>query len=103
MGSDSSYGNNGAFLITSLKLKRPLNTIASDQMGWEHVSVSLPDRCPTWDEMCFIKNLFWDEDDAVIQYHPPKRDYINCHPFCLHLWRSTDQDIPLPPKIFVGV
>ena len=29
-GSDVSYGNEGAFLVKSLKLKRPLNFIASN-------------------------------------------------------------------------
>ena len=27
--------------------------------GWEHVSVSLADRCPTWREMAWVKDLFW--------------------------------------------
>ena len=45
---------------------------ADAQTDWEHVSVSLPDRCPTWEEMCFIKDLFWNSDECVVQYHPPK-------------------------------
>lgn len=101
-GSDASYGNNGAFLVKSLKLSSPLQIIASDGMGWEHVSVSLPNRCPTWAEMCFIKNLFWDADDVVMQLHPAQSDYINNHPFCLHLWRPVDQTIPTPDSILVG-
>jgi len=58
-------GNNGAFLVSSLKLKRRLQVICSDQEGWEHVSVSIHDRMPTWEEMNFIKNLFWDEDEYI--------------------------------------
>ena len=103
MRSDKSYGNNGAFLVSSLKLKRRLQVICSDQEGWEHVSVSIHDRMPTWEEMNFIKNLFWDEDDAVMQLHPPKSEYINNHKFCLHLWRPTETNIPLPPSIMVGL
>jgi hypothetical protein len=77
---------------------------ADDQgEGWEHVSVSLHDRCPTWDEMCFVKDLFWLPEEAVFQLHPPESEYVNNHPFCLHLWRSTAVPIPLPPSIFVGV
>jgi hypothetical protein len=71
--------------------------------GWEHVSISLPNRCPTWDEMCRIKDMFWDEDEAVIQIHPPKSDYVNNHPYCLHLWKSKEKEQPLPPWILVGV
>ncbi|MCR4532718.1 hypothetical protein NUV62_17465 [Acinetobacter venetianus] len=71
-------------------------------MGWEHVSVSLPARCPTWEEMCFIKSLFWGEDDCVIQYHPPKSDYVNNHQYCLHMWRPIEQSLPTPPSFMVG-
>jgi hypothetical protein len=69
--------------------------------GWDHVSVSYSNRCPTWDEMCYIKNIFFKEDECVIQYHPPKSDYVNIHPYCLHLWRPQNQSIPMPPKEFV--
>lgn len=100
MGSDASLGNNGAFWV---KTKTQVFTvIASDQMGWEHVSVSLPTRCPTWSEMCFIKSLFWDAEDCVIQYHPSEKDYVNNHPNCLHLWRPVGQSIPTPPSFMVG-
>ena len=83
-----------------------LKVIATDGEGifpkWEHVSVSLPNRTPNWKEMCFIKDLFWGEDEVVLQFHPPKKDYINNHPNCLHLWKS-ENDIILPPSIFVGI
>lgn len=104
MASTAKDGNNGCFLIKSLKLKHPLFCIASDGLGWEHVSVSLnKNRCPTWEEMSFIKSNFWGVDDCVVQYHPPKSDYINNHPFCLHLWRPIEQSIVMPPSFLVGV
>jgi len=91
------FGNNGFF-----KFKKNNITYycqASDGLGWEHVSVSLSvKRCPDWDEMCMIKNMFWDEEDCVIQYHPSKSHYVNNHPYVLHLWRPTNDNIPLPPK-----
>jgi len=100
MGSNESFGNNGAFWVKTKK--HVFTVIASDQMGWEHVSVSLPARCPTWEEMCFIKSLFWDEDDCVIQYHPRKSDYVNNHSYCLHLWRPTKELLPVPPSFMIG-
>lgn len=104
MASSSLDGNNGVFLINSFaKAKAAFTVIASDGAGWEHVSVSLPHRAPTWDEMCFIKNLFWSENDCVIQYHPPKSEYVNNHKFCLHLWRPVNQPIVMPPSIMVGI
>lgn len=107
--SDDSYGNNGFFIIPYEKPnKQQFRVQASDAMGWEHVSVSvaLPGkhalRCPSWDEMCYIKRLFWDDEDCVIQYHPSKSEYVNRHPFVLHLWRPVDQVIPIPQKIMIG-
>ena len=101
MGSDERAGNNGAFIIP-LKRGQKVFVIASDELGWEHVSVSRRDRCPTWDEMCQVKDMFWTRDEAVMQLHPPERDYVSDHPYCLHLWRPVDQPIPLPDPIFVG-
>ena len=76
------------------------STVAVD---WEHVSVSTQHRCPNWLEMCFVKDLFWDEEESVMQLHPPKSRWINNHPYCLHMWRPTSQEIPLPPDIAVGL
>lgn len=57
-------------------------------LGWEHVSVSRSDgKVPTWEDMCFAKDLFWDDEEAVVQFHPEKSKYVNYHPGVLHLWR----------------
>lgn len=101
--SDMSHGNNGVF---QFKTKKGLkfNVLVSDQMGWEHVSVTIVNkkRCPTWGEMCLIKKMFWSDDETVIQYHPKKSDYRNHHPHCLHLWRPIDQPFPTPPPEFIA-
>jgi len=59
-------------------------------------------RTPNWAEMCFIKDIFWEEEEAVVQFHPPKSDYVNHHPYCLHLWRPVFSKLELPPSILVG-
>ena len=102
MGTSEAQGNNGAFFVNFQPAHRVLRVIASDGQGWEHVSVSLTDRCPTWEEMCFVKKLFWDDTDCVVQYHPPASEYVNCHPYCLHLWRQIGVEFVLPPSYMVG-
>lgn len=109
-GSTSADGNCGMFVIPHPKIKNYiLRCLASDQLGWEHVSVTVsattrePTRCPTWEEMCYVKDLFWNDDEAVMQLHPANKDYVNQHPFCLHLWRPTDQHIPLPNPLMIGI
>lgn len=93
----------GAFVI-KLKSGVELSVIADNGIRspeWEHVSVSLKERCPTWEEMCQIKDLFFREDEAVIQIHPAKEEYVNIHKNCLHLWRPKNQKLPLPEKRLV--
>lgn len=56
----------------------------------EHVSVSSQNKTPTWEEMCFIKRQFWDDEDEVYQIHPKQSEYVNISKHCLHLWRRAD-------------
>ncbi len=94
-------GNNGYFAFGRSGIT--FRVISSDGMGWEHVSVSLnKKRCPTWEEMCIVKDLFWDKDDCVLQFHPPEKEYINNHQYVLHLWRPIGTNIPTPDSIMVG-
>lgn len=69
---------------------------------WEHVSVSTPMFTPSWTMMCRVKNLFWGEDETVLQFHPPRSEYVNFHKYCLHLWRHRDRGMVLPPSYLVG-
>ena len=100
-GSDASYYPNGAYMIMGPK-GAMLKVIASAGYGWEHVSVSCENRCPNWPEMCFIKNLFWDDEEVVVQFHPKKSEYVNVHPYCLHLWKKEGEDWLLPPRELIG-
>ncbi len=80
---------------------------AAEEYGlskWEHVSVSIEHETkpPTWKVMCMVKDLFWDDDQVVVQFHPRKKDYVNHHPGCLHLWRCLDREFPTPEPIMVG-
>ena len=107
VGSDESAGNNGAFCLPVGADGRQLLIVASDGMGWEHVSIHATDGLgtdytPTWDEMCRVKDLFWDPEDVVMQLHPRRSQYVNEHPHTLHLWRPIGIAIPEPPSILVG-
>lgn len=110
-------GNNGAFIFPSKIGSRVLAVIASDGTDWakadlkgepwEHVSVHVEEgrrqRTPLWSEMCQVKDLFWDDEDVVIQFHPRKSEYVNNHPHTLHLWRPTQTTLPTPPLETVGM
>lgn len=101
LASTTGYGNNGAFRILSQSTHQLLHVIVSDQDGWDHVSASYRDHVPTWQDMCQLKNLFFTDQEWVVQYHPALDDYINHHPYVLHLWRPQHQSLPTPPKELV--
>lgn len=112
LGTHPKAGNNGFFIIPHHRITDYYyNCKVSDGSGWEHVSITLSTgkkgkevkRCPTWEEMCYIKNVFFGEEVYVMQFHPGKSDYVNMHEFCLHLWRPTDQTFPIPHPMLVGV
>ena len=73
--------------------------------GWEHVSVSPYKRhiIPSWDDMCAIKNMFFRDDEVVVQYHPAKSEYVNVVENCLHLWRPLEAEMPVPNSLMVGL
>lgn len=97
--SREQHGPNGLFYIPVCG--QMCKVIASNGEGWEHVSVSLPDGVPSWEIMCQIKALFWRDDELVVQYHPPKAEYVNHEQYCLHLWRPINAEIPRPPTVLV--
>ncbi len=88
------------------KPEEQMSVIVSWAAGWEHVSINRWDRKPTWDEMCELKEIFWKDEEAVMQIHPPKSEYVNNLKHCLHLWRPIEQycgKIPLPDSLLVGI
>lgn len=105
LGSSFVAGNNGAFELESCEPGWQLLIIASDGLGWEHVSVQAyrrQSRTPNWREMSLVKSLFWDDEDVVIQYHPRRSEYVNQHPHVLHLWRPIGVELPTPDPGLVG-
>jgi hypothetical protein len=100
--------NFGMFLIPQVKYSTgpKIKVICSPfdrKEGWRHVSVSLPNRCPTWHEMSLIKDLFWSRDITVVQFHPKEENYVNNHKYCLHLWEKIGHEYELPPTILTGI
>lgn len=67
----------------------------NNEHGFEHVSVCPYDRSitPSWDDMCAVKDVFFEPEEEAIQIHPKKSEYVNIMPNCLHLWRPKDQEL----------
>lgn len=95
----------GGIFICPLQTRQGRNVfrvIASNGDGWDHVSVSLEHREPTWLEMEYVRKLFFKRHETVMQLHVPESDHISFADHCLHLWRPHDVAIPRPPAWMVG-
>jgi hypothetical protein len=92
----------GAFEIESPIDGGDMIVIASSEFGWDHVSVSRANRCPNWPEMEHVHRLFFKDDETTMQLHVPAKDHVNCHPYCLHLWRPQYAQIPRPPAYLLA-
>ena len=73
--------------------------------GWDHVSIAPYSLryTPSWDDMCKVKDMFFNDNETVVQYHPAKNEYVNNIPNCLHLWRPQNVEMPVPPSVMVGM
>lgn len=83
-------------------IDKALHFIFSWGCGFEHLSVSTPIKTPSWEQMCKMKEIFWRDDEVCMQLHPKKEDYVNNMPYCLHIWRPIDKEIPTPPSVMLG-
>lgn len=81
---------------------------------WERVSAQLfkitnvkkkqsepADRCLTWKEQCFIKNLFYGPQEVIMQFFPAMTDYIGTdeEEFAVHLWNPLKGQCQVPQAI----
>lgn len=69
--------------------------------GWDHLSVSLEKRTPTWEELEHARRLFTQPEETWMQLHVPPSDHVNINPNVLHLWRPLEGTIPRPPQYMV--
>lgn len=67
---------------------------SDDENGWEHVSIAPKKKykTPSWNDMCQLKDIFFDGEEEVMQLHPKKSEYVNIVGNCLHLWKPKGID-----------
>lgn len=63
--------------------------IVSKDNGLWHLSISHPKRLPTYDELKEARYNYMPELHYVAQIFPPKNEFVNLHPYCLHLWELS--------------
>lgn len=75
--------------LIDMRVLRSLSTVRNGE-NWIHVSVSRQDRLPTWQELAKVRDEFIGDDVEAYHVAPTRKDYVNVHAYCLHLWVPCD-------------
>lgn len=62
---------------------------------WLHVSCAFADRLPSWADLREVKTVFCGPKRLALSIQPSEAEYVNVHPYVLHLWCPLDHD-PIP-------
>lgn len=78
-------------------VKAPHKVLLSDEYydgaWWTHLSISTQVAIPSWEALREAKDTFIGRDRKAIQVLPPASEYVNFHPFVLHLWSLLSGDL----------
>lgn len=69
--------------------------VAKEDNCW-HLSISKKDKLPSYQNLKDARYKFLPNDVVMAQIFPPKSEFVNVHPYCLHLWeiKSFHQNDP---------
>ena len=67
------------------KHKKCVIIVSIDAGKW-HLSISHKKRLPTYEELKESRYRFIPDNCYMAQIFPPKSEFVNVHPFCLHLF-----------------
>lgn len=65
--------------------------VSKDAGNW-HLSISHPAKIPPYEVLKKARYRYLPNDVTMAQLFPPKEQFVNIHPYCLHLW-----EIPTEP------
>lgn len=66
--------------------------VYDDQRRWVHFSMSGRHSLPSWDQLSRAKDALLGAERKALQVLPPRSQWVNIHPNCLHLWMCLDDD-----------
>lgn len=62
---------------------------------WIHISISRPDKDPSYRDLKAVKDIFAGPKRKAIMVLPAESEHYNFHPHCLHLFCPLEDD-PIP-------
>ena len=57
------------------------------------VAIFGENRWPTWEEVCTVKQAYWDPEEAAVQFNLSYNEDMNKE-YCILLWDATDMLLP---------
>lgn len=51
------------------------------------------DRWPTWEEVCQVKQKYWEPEEAAVQFNISAKEDLN-DKFMILLWDASDMMLP---------
>jgi hypothetical protein len=64
--------------------------VSRQKVGW-HLSVSKPDKLPTWEEMRDARYALVPDEATMALLLPPRSEYVNVHDFCLQMYEIPSE------------
>ncbi len=67
------------------KMGRCRIMVSIDNGKW-HLSISTPDALPSYKEIKAARYKYLPDEIYAAEIFPPKKEFVNCHPYTRHLW-----------------
>lgn len=93
--STEQFDKFGRKYVHNLTFQTVIVSVSEEADGqiWAHLSTSFPSRLPTWGDLRKAKDMFLGEDKRAIQVFVPTSEWVNIHPYCLHLFACLSADV----------
>lgn len=69
------------------------NVILSKQKAGWHLSISKPNKMPTWEEVRDARYALIPDEATMALLLPPQSEYVNVHEFCLQMYEIPGEYI----------
>jgi hypothetical protein len=93
-GTHRAYRSaSGCGIIVGIEPARaaPVGIWVPAELELWHLSISHPERYPTWDEIADARYELVPDEVTMALLLPPRGEYVNAHPNCFHLWQIDDR------------
>lgn len=80
-------------LLSGLRVIESAEPETFDGRQWYHVSCSHQGHLPNYNELKQMKRCFVGDERTALQIFPPQSQFVNHHPYVLHLWCCLSEEV----------